>query len=87
MRRSEEMKRQRTGKRIAKLRRAAGLSQQRLADACGLHRSQISNYERGAHIPGADALERLALGLKTTTDYLLGRTSDPSAAPLAAPAA
>ncbi len=69
-------------RRIRSLRLALGMSQQHLADAAGLDRTQISKYERAEHAPSAEALKSLAHALKTTTDHLLGGTSDsPSAAP------
>lgn len=38
----------------------------------------ISQYKNGVNTPTVDALEKIADYFNTTTDYLLGRTNDPS---------
>ncbi|HZL34778.1 MAG TPA: helix-turn-helix transcriptional regulator [Tepidisphaeraceae bacterium] len=53
------------GKRIRELREAAGLSQERLADEAGLHRTHISLIERGRRSVRLETIERLAIALKT----------------------
>lgn len=69
-------------RRLRETRRALDMSQKHVAEAAGLDRSQVSKYERGEHVPSADALRSLARALKTTTDHLLGGpTQPPSAAP------
>ncbi|HYH44564.1 MAG TPA: helix-turn-helix transcriptional regulator [Thermoanaerobaculia bacterium] len=62
--------------RLRSRRLALEMSQQHVADASGLDRTQISKYERAEHAPGADALRCLAVALETTTDHLLGGLSD-----------
>lgn len=52
------------GKRVAALRKAAGLSQEAFADRCGFARSYMSRIERGRGNPSLDAIETLASGLK-----------------------
>ena len=42
---------------------AAGLSQERLADVCDLHRTEISLLERGEREPRLGTIVRLARGL------------------------
>ena len=63
-------------RRVATLRRAAGLSQVELASACSVSRSAVAQWE-GAHAsPSADVLAALAAALKTTADALLAMPSD-----------
>lgn len=58
--------RKKFGQRIATLRRTAGVSQEDLADRCGLARSYMSRIERGKANPSLDAIEILAGGLKVS---------------------
>lgn len=60
------------GPRLAKLRRLKGFTQYTLADAMGVSRKQIADYERGLALPNSDMVIRLAITLKITTDLLLG---------------
>lgn len=57
--------------RLIQLRKQKGLSQQALADAVGLHVTQIKRYEAGATQPSLDALKKVAITLGVTTDSLL----------------
>ncbi len=52
-------------------RRAKGLSQQALADATGIHVSQIKRYEGGSAQPSLDGLKKLAVTLDCATDVLV----------------
>ena len=52
------------GRRVRAARQAAGLSQEALAEAAGLHPTFISNVERGYRVPSVPTLLRLANGLK-----------------------
>jgi transcriptional regulator with XRE-family HTH domain len=36
---------------LRRLREAAGLTQDQIADACGLRQSTVSAFERGRHVP------------------------------------
>lgn len=60
------------GKRIAELRRGAGLSQDELAELSMLNRVTIARYESGRLEPGAHALKRIADALEVSTDVLCG---------------
>jgi len=63
--------------RLKDLRKRKGLSQNELAEAIGVHFTQISRYERGETKPNAEAMTKLAHALDTTTDFLMnGTTSD-----------
>ncbi|SFA47763.1 Transcriptional regulator, contains XRE-family HTH domain [Parageobacillus thermantarcticus] len=67
------------GMRIKELRIKRGLSQENLAKKLGMNRVNISHYERGVitKIP-SDVLAKLADIFGVSTDYLLGKTDDPS---------
>ena len=58
-------------KRIATLRKEHGLTQQALAEALGLHVTQIKRYESGASAPSIEALKKLSKTFCVTTDSLL----------------
>lgn len=60
--------------RLRTLRKAAGYSQERLGQICGISPTAICFYEQGSHEPGVFAIKQLADALDTSTDYLLGRT-------------
>ena len=53
------------------------LSQGQLAEQASLQASAVSHFETGTRKPSFDNLRRLADALEVTTDYLLGRASDP----------
>lgn len=50
------------GERIESLRRRQGFTQQSLADAMGVDRARVSDWERGVHEPKGDLRQKL-LGL------------------------
>lgn len=63
------------GKRIKSVRKSRKMTQEELADKCGLNRKGISKYESGAiKTVNSDTLFKLADVLETTSDYLLGLT-------------
>jgi len=64
--------------RLRAARKARGLSQEELAKFVNTTKGTISNYENGYSTPSNEMLLKLADVLNTTTDYLLGRTDDPS---------
>lgn len=57
--------------RIFSLRRAAGLSQETLAERVGVSRQAIGKWESGASLPGLDNLQALAAALGVRCDDLL----------------
>lgn len=65
-----------TGDRIAKARKAAGLTQAQLADKVGRARTAITNYEAGLREPDAQALEAIAGALGVTVQSLEDRHLD-----------
>jgi transcriptional regulator with XRE-family HTH domain len=62
------------GKRLKRLREAAGLSQSQLAAAAGVPVGTLRNWEYDRREPLLGAAARLADGLGCTLDELAGRT-------------
>ena len=60
------------GKQLAVLRKAAGYTQQQLAEECGVSRRVIAYYETESPHPPANLLVDLANALDVSTDELLG---------------
>jgi transcriptional regulator with XRE-family HTH domain len=56
---------------LLQLRRGKGMSQQALADATGIHVTQIKRYEGGSAQPSMEALKKMAIALDCTTDQLV----------------
>ena len=52
-------------------RTAKGMSQEALADACGLHRTYIGSVERGERNISIDNMERIAVALGIDLQDLL----------------
>ena len=52
--------RQRLGDNVRKLRQDKGWSQEDYADRAGIHRTYVSDIERGARNPTATVIEKLA---------------------------
>ncbi|MCW2349178.1 helix-turn-helix domain-containing protein [Sphingobium sp. B12D2B] len=63
--------RQRLAGNLRKLRTAKGLSQEAFADLAGIHRTYVSDLERGARNPTITVVEKLAHGLGVTAGELL----------------
>src|SRR5579871_5822833 len=57
------------GKRMRRRRRLLGLTQQQLADACGVRFQQIQKYECGANRISATRLFRIAGALEVPMNY------------------
>ena len=62
--------------KLQNLRRAAGLSQEQLAERLGVTRQAVSKWETGEGKPDIDNLLPLAKLLHTTVDYLLDDTAN-----------
>lgn len=60
------------GTTIRSRREAAGLTQEKLAELSGLHRTYISLLERGLRMPSILVVQQLARALQTTMASLLG---------------
>lgn len=59
------------GQAVRKRRLALGLSQEGLAELSGLHRTYLSDVERGARNPSLLIMVRIARALGTTLSRLL----------------
>lgn len=57
--------------RLSTLRKQHSLTQQALADALGMHLSQIKRYENGTSQPTLDVLKNIALTFNVTADELI----------------
>ena len=66
------------GQRLARFRRAAGLTQQQVADETGISRRMIAHYETQAAAPPALVLPKLARVFQVTVDELLDVTKPPA---------
>lgn len=64
------------GDRVRQLRTALGINQTELAEKLGINQFQVSRYERGSSNPSVDVLVVMAQILNTTSDYLLGLSSE-----------
>ena len=58
------------GNNIREIRLKIGLSQNKLADKCGISNTVLSNYETGKKIPGLKTLATIATALKVSMDRL-----------------
>jgi len=63
--------RHRLGTNLRKLREANGWSQEAFADMAGIHRTYVSDIERGARNPTITVVERLAKPFGVTVGKLL----------------
>lgn len=57
--------------KLAQVRKAQGLSQERLAEISGVHRVSIARIESGEISPNIRTLERLATALGVTVNELI----------------
>ncbi len=58
------------GQRVKRVRLAARITQERLADSVGVTIETISNIERGVYGPSFDTLEKIAAALNTPVHEL-----------------
>ena len=59
------------GEKLSNIRKQRGITQQVLADAAGVHVTQLRRYEAGTSQPTVEVLRKLALALRTSADALL----------------
>ena len=64
------------GSAVKTKRSALGISQEELADRAGLHRTYVSDIERGARNPSLQSIEKLASALDLSISTLFERTPD-----------
>lgn len=68
------------GDNLARNRRLADVTQEELSIRASLHRTEISQLERGLRIPRIDTLIKLAASLEVpASDLLVGLTWNPGA--------
>ena len=63
--------RQRLATNLRKLRHAKGVSQEAFADLAGIHRTYVSDLERGARNPTITVIDKLAIALEVSVGALL----------------
>lgn len=68
---SESAFAQRFGENLVRARKRAGLSQDEVGFCAELHRTEVSQLERGLRVPRADTLVRLAGALSVDANTLL----------------
>ena len=59
------------GERVRALRAEAGISQEKLAELSGLHRTYISGVERGERNPSLTSISRIAKALKVSLSEVM----------------
>ena len=64
------------GKKIKTLRKTRGMTQFQLADALGVERASISNYETGRRFPHLQQLEQIAKILGVSLEYFGVETNE-----------
>jgi transcriptional regulator with XRE-family HTH domain len=64
------------GMAIKTQRASLGISQEELAHRAGLHRTYISDLERGARNPSIESIEKLARALELSVSKLFERASE-----------
>lgn len=74
---TERERRQQFGRRVRVLRKARGLSQERLGARSGLHRTYVSSVERGQRNVSLDAIYGLAKGLAVPARELFDEPTEP----------
>lgn len=63
--------RQRLAKNLRRLRQAKGVSQEAFADEAGIHRTYVSDLERGSRNPTITVIEKIARALGVPIGELL----------------
>jgi transcriptional regulator with XRE-family HTH domain len=63
--------RQRLGRNLRRLREAKGMSQEAFAHDAGIHRTYVSDIERGARNPTITIVEKLAAAMQVTASEML----------------
>lgn len=61
------------GRKVARRRRLAGLSQEQLGDRAGMSRTEVAAIERGLRLPRLDTILKMAAGLPTAKAVLCER--------------
>jgi transcriptional regulator with XRE-family HTH domain len=72
----EAAHRQAFGLRVRQLRQGSGLSQEALADRAGIHRTYMSDVERGERNVGLDNIYAIARALEVSPAFLFEASKD-----------
>lgn len=64
--------------RLVTIRKSRNISAKDVAEALGVSRAAISQFESGKNAPSATVLIALADYFNVSLDYLVGRSDDPS---------
>ena len=64
--------------KVVQLRKKSGWSQEELAEKLNVTRQSVSKWEGAQSIPDLEKILQLAQIFGVSTDYLLGRTDDPT---------
>lgn len=62
-------------RRLKRLRREAGFTQEELGNRLEVGRSAVANWERGLRMPSPLTIRSIALLFNVSSDYLYGRTT------------
>lgn len=62
------------GSRISIARKAAGLNQEQVAEAIGVHKQTLSRWESGKRAPNGEEIRLLVELLDCSADFILGLT-------------
>lgn len=57
---------------LKEIRKERGMTQQQLADSCGMKNTRIANYEAGIREPRLQDAQKIAVALSCTLDELIG---------------
>ena len=66
------------GDKIRELRISKNLTQQELGDLLHIRKQTVYKWEKGINIPDSETLSKLATILECTTDFLVGKSDNPS---------
>ena len=66
------------GSRIKEYRKKRGYTQSQMASKLNMTEANFSSYERDKSTPPGDKVSKIASILNVSTDYLLGKTEDPT---------
>lgn len=72
------------GRRIKQVRKEKHLTQEQLAEACGLSTSFLGHIERGSRVASLETLHSLCRALDVSADYLLGLAEEAAIKPYTA---
>lgn len=67
---NKDEERRRIGKRITELRKEKGMTQQKVADYCGLNQCHVARIEKGSYSVGLDTLSIIAESLGKKIDFV-----------------